>query len=148
MTIFNTIALLDTNVLVYAADEASPFHQRSRSLRDRGLSGQISLCVCPQVLIEFFAIVTNPRRVENPRESEEAIEEIEKYLLSKNIVKIYPKEDTLQRTIDLLKKYNLKRQKVFDAQLMATMLSNSVKQIYTFNQEDFSKFDEIEVLMP
>jgi hypothetical protein len=43
----------DTNVLVYAADETSPFHHRSRDLRDRGLSGQTSLCVCPQVLIEF-----------------------------------------------------------------------------------------------
>jgi predicted nucleic acid-binding protein len=102
MTIFNATALLDTNVLVYAADEASPFHHRSRDLMDRGLSGQISLCVCPQVLIEFFAIITDSRRVENPREPEEAVEEIEKYLLSKNILKIYPKEDTLQRALRLL----------------------------------------------
>ncbi|MEM1543030.1 MAG: PIN domain-containing protein [Ignisphaera sp.] len=148
MTISNTIALLDTNVLVYAADEASPFHRRSRDLRNRGLNGQISLCICPQVLIEFFAIITDPRRVENPREPKEAIEEMEKYLLSKNIIKIHPKEDTLHRTIYLLKKYNLKRQRVFDAQLVATMLSNSVKRIYTFNQEDFSKFEEIEVFTP
>jgi len=27
----NPLALLDTNVLVYAADEASPFHERSKS---------------------------------------------------------------------------------------------------------------------
>jgi toxin-antitoxin system PIN domain toxin len=148
MTIFNAIALLDTNVLVYAADETSPFYNRSRDLMDRGLSGQTLLCVCPQVLIEFFAIITDSRRVENPREPEEAVEEIEKYLLSKNILKIYPKEDTLQRTMILVKKYNLKRQRVFDAQLVATMLSNGIEQIYTFNQEDFSKFDEIEVLIP
>ncbi|MBO3800258.1 MAG: hypothetical protein FGF52_04320 [Candidatus Brockarchaeota archaeon] len=43
-------------------------------------------------------------------------------MVSKNILKIYPKEDTLQRTIELLEKYNLKGQKVFDAQQVATML--------------------------
>lgn len=148
MTISNQAALLDTNVLVYAADEASPLYERSKSLRDKGLLSQIQLCVCPQVLMEFFAIITDPRRVENPREPKEAIEEIEKYLLSKNIFKIYPKEDTLLRTIRLLKKYNLKRQRVFDAQLVATMLSNGLTRIYTFNQEDFFKFEEIEVLTP
>jgi predicted nucleic acid-binding protein len=78
MTIFNATALLDANVLVYAADEASPFHHSSRDLMDRGLSGQTLLCVCPQVLIEFFAIITDSRRVKNPREPEEAVEEIEK----------------------------------------------------------------------
>jgi len=54
------ISLLDTNVLVYAADVTSPFHQDSRDLRDRGIKGEISLCVFPQIFYEFFAIVTDP----------------------------------------------------------------------------------------
>ena len=58
--------LLDTNVLVYAADVSSPFYEIARTLRDRGLKGEIILCVCPQVLNEFFAVVTNPRRVTHP----------------------------------------------------------------------------------
>ncbi|MGB9622729.1 MAG: type II toxin-antitoxin system VapC family toxin [Candidatus Bathyarchaeia archaeon] len=111
MTISNVFALLDTNVLVYAADESSPFHQRSKNLRDKGLIGQIPLCVCPQVLMEFFAIITDPRRVENPREPMEAIEEIEKYLLLKNIMKIYTREDTFQITINLLKNIVLRGRK-------------------------------------
>jgi len=61
------ISLLDTNVLVYAADVTSPFHQDSRDLRDRGIKGEISLWVFPQIFYEFFAIVTDPRRVQNPR---------------------------------------------------------------------------------
>lgn len=148
MAISKKPSLLDTNILVYAADETSPFHEKSKSLRDKGLSSQLNLCICPQVLAEFFAIITDPRRVENPREPKEAIEEIEKYLRSENILKIYPQEDTLLHTIRLLKKYNLRKQRVFDAQLVATMLSNGVTKIYTFNQEDFSKFKEIEALIP
>ena len=43
--------------------------------------------------MEFFAILTDSRRVKNPREPDEVIEKIEKYLSSKNIAKIYPEED-------------------------------------------------------
>jgi predicted nucleic acid-binding protein len=60
-------ALLDTNVLVYAADGTSPFHRASKNLRDRGLRGELSLCVFPQILSELFAVITNPKRVSNAR---------------------------------------------------------------------------------
>ncbi|MFH1146074.1 MAG: hypothetical protein V1736_00010 [Pseudomonadota bacterium] len=59
--------------LVYAADERSPFHERSKDLRDRGLKGRISLCVFPQILAEFYAIVTDAKRVSNPRSQESEI---------------------------------------------------------------------------
>lgn len=141
------IALIDTNVLIYAADEASPFHKASKDLRDKAIKGEIELCLCPQILMEFYAILTDPKRVENSRKPKEVIEEIEKYLNS-GIQIIYPKEDAILRVLHLLRKYKLKKQKVFDAFLVATMLSNGVYQVYTYNQEDFEKFEEIEVLIP
>jgi predicted nucleic acid-binding protein len=67
MTISNEPALLATNVLVYAADAGSPFHEAARQLRDRGVHGGIPLGVSPQVLLEFFAVITHPRRVQTPR---------------------------------------------------------------------------------
>jgi len=142
------IALLDANVIVYAADTSSPFHKDSKKIRDNALLGNLETCICPQVLMEFFAILTDAKRVKNPRAPEDVIAEMEKYLSSKNIVMIYPKRDTLPKTIELLGKYKLKRQTVFDAQLVATMLSNSVTRIYTYNQDDFLKFEEVEVLTP
>lgn len=70
--ITSKISLLDTNILVYAADETSPFNEVIRTLRDKGLKGEMSLCVCPQVLNEFFAIVTDSKRVSNPRTQKDA----------------------------------------------------------------------------
>ena len=67
------ISLLDTNILVYAADETSPSHQAAIALREKGLKGEIPLCICPQVLNEFFAIVTDPKRVSHPRTQKEAL---------------------------------------------------------------------------
>ncbi len=82
--------LLDTNILVYVADETSPFHQDAKVLREKGINGEVSLCICPQVLSEYFAIITDPKRVNEPRTQKEAVFELEKYFSSKNILKIYP----------------------------------------------------------
>ncbi len=59
-------ALLDTNILVYAVNEDSPFHKASIALRDKGLKGELSLCIAPQILNEFYANVTNRKQVDIP----------------------------------------------------------------------------------
>ena len=140
--------LLDTNVLVYAADQSSPFHQASKTLREKGLRNELPLCVCPQVLNEFFAVVTNPRRVGNPREPKEALAEMERYYHSRNILKIYPSSGIIEKILELLRRYQVTRQEIFDVQLVATMLANNVTRLFTFNQSHFAKFREIEALTP
>lgn len=141
-------ALVDTNVLVYAADGTSPFHRQSRDLRDRGLRGEIPLCIFPQIFSEFFAVTTDPRRVTNPRTQQEAIAEIRKYLNEEHLLTLYPGPDIIEIMLDLLLRYEIKRQEIFDLQLVATMLSNNIKRIYTFNRGHFEKFTEIEALEP
>jgi uncharacterized protein len=141
-------ALLDTNILVYAADSTSVFHKPAKILRQRGLAGKASLCICPQVLNEFFAVVTDPKRVGRPRSQEEAQLEVEKYHRSRNILKIFPGPDIIERTLDLLKHHNTAKQGIFDLHLVATMLSNNVTRLYTYNQDHFIKFNEIELLTP
>lgn len=42
------IALLDTNILVYAADTTAEHYEASRELRDRGIRGEMALAVSPQ----------------------------------------------------------------------------------------------------
>jgi predicted nucleic acid-binding protein len=79
------LALVDTNVLVYAADTTAAFHEPSKQLRDRGMRGELPLAISPQVLLEFFAVVTSSRRVVHPRSPEEAREEIEKYVRAPEI---------------------------------------------------------------
>ena len=141
-------ALLDSNILVYAADKNSPFYKYSKDLRNKGITGEIKLCICPQVLTEFFAIVTDSKRVQNPISPKEAIKEIEKYLAVSNILIIYPNQESFQKLIELVKKYKIRKQKIFDLQIIATMLSNGIHKIYTFNTAHFSKIKEIKVLKP
>ena len=149
MSTAEPLALLDTNVLVYAADAASEFHTDAKRLRDQGIEGTLPLAVSPQVLMEFFAVITNPRRVEHPRSPEEARIEVEKYLHATTIRKIHPGTDITERVLALLQAHpEITRQQIFDCHLAATMLTNRVTRIYTYNADDFRHFAGIEVLTP
>lgn len=142
------VGLVDTNVLVYRANLSSPFHAASANLIQRGLKGEIPLCIAPQNLTEFYAVVTSPKRVSVPISPTCAIAEIEQYLRSGNIRKIYQTAFLLPKLLSLIKAYSPTRQQIFDLQLVATMLINGVTCIYTFNDKHFVKYSEIEVIVP
>lgn len=141
-------SLVDTNVLIYAADESSQYHKVSKELRDKAIRGELHLCVFPQIIYEFFAVITDPRRVANPRSHQEAVQEIENYYKAPLLLKLYPGPDVIDITIELLKRYEVRKQEVFDLQLVATMISNGIRRIYTFNHEHFRKYTEIETVEP
>ncbi len=73
--------------------------------------GEISLCITPQVLLEYFAVVTSSKRVAKPIEPKQAIEEITKYFKAENIMKIYPKEGRFEKIIDLSKNIRFEARK-------------------------------------
>jgi predicted nucleic acid-binding protein len=61
--------IVDANVLVYAFNADAPQHLVSRRLLDEARAGATILYVTSQILCEFYAVVTNPRRVTSPRSS-------------------------------------------------------------------------------
>lgn len=142
------MGLVDTNILVYRADQDSAFHEPSVNLIRQGLKGDIPLCVSPQNLTEFYAVITSPKRVTNPITPEDARSEINKYLQSKNIRKIYQTADILPKFLELIRKYPPQGQQIFDLQLVATMLIHNVTLLYTFNRKHFEHYQEIQVKTP
>jgi len=57
-------------------------------------------------------------------------------------------QETLYIGLELIKKYSLSADKVFDAYLAATALGNDIKVIATDNTKDFKVFKGIELLNP
>jgi predicted nucleic acid-binding protein len=80
MTSVSDPALVDTNVLVYALFPAMPDHAASRALLDKAKAAGANLCIAPQNLIEFFAVVTDPRRVTPAKTPDEALDAINDFL--------------------------------------------------------------------
>lgn len=94
-------ALVDTNVLVYALSRDAPLRGQARALLDRAQAGDVSLCVAPQILAEFFSIVTNPRRVTDPRSVDEALAAVEQFLISPGIGLLNVPVDVVARWVEL-----------------------------------------------
>lgn len=146
MPISSETALLDTNVLVYAYDTASPHHARCRALRDRAVRGEADVCLAPQVLFEFFAVVTNPSRVASPVAAQVALSEMEK--LSKDFAFVTPPSDVHERVVALLRQTGFGSRHVYDVVMAATLLANGLTNIYTYDAERFSKIPGVTVLTP
>ena len=58
--------VVDTNVLVYAADRAAPEHGRCRALLDRWRAQEGAWYLTWGSCYEFFRVVTHPRVLRNP----------------------------------------------------------------------------------
>ena len=112
------------------------------------MTGEISACISPQVLSEFFAVVTNRRRVSSTLTQQEATDQIRKYYESEGLAIIYPGTRIVERMLSLLERYAVTGPYIHDLRLVATMLENGVTRIYTFNVRDFAPFSEIDVLTP
>ena len=142
------LAFLDTNILIYAYYPESPQHQSSYHLLNEAQDEGARLCISPQILAEFYSVVTNPRRVDPALEPEAAIEKIGelKELVGLTILSL--PVDVVDRWIVLLRQHPARGQKIFDLQIVATMLGNGVKKIYTFNVKDFEHFSGLEIVEP
>ncbi len=142
-------ALLDTNILVYALYEDAEYHTPCRYVLNRAQVAEAALCVTPQVLAEFFSTVTNPRRVTEAKSPEETISAIRAILAMPGMTLLPLPVDIVSRWIDLVQQHPITGSRIFDVQIVATMLGNDVKRVYTYNTSDFREFDdEIEVLTP
>jgi predicted nucleic acid-binding protein len=58
--------LVDANVLAYASNADDPRYAVSRRLLEEARDPSATLYFTPQILCEFYSVITNPRRVAAP----------------------------------------------------------------------------------
>jgi uncharacterized protein len=104
--------------------------------------------VTPQVLAEFYAVVTNRRRVTHPRSPQEALDVIDQVLALPGMTLLPVPVDVVSRWTALARQQAVTGARVFDLQLAATMLGNGVRRVYTFNDDDFKSIPGLEVVVP
>ena len=148
MATSDKLALVDANVLVYGFyDQAEHYPDCSRLL-ERAQDGDIALCVVPQVLTEFYAVITDGRRVTDPFEPGDALDAIDQVVAMPGMMLLPTPVDLVARWTSLARQHPVTRGAIFDLQLVAAMLGNEVRRIYTFDIGDFERFSELEVLSP
>jgi len=139
--------LIDTNILVYAYNENVEYHKKSLKIVEDMLNRQMNAVIADKTLFEFFAIITDPKRVEKPVTIKEACEIID-FLVNSKIKIVYTTQSIVTKTLELVKRYSIKRQDIFDAVLVALMIQNKISTVITANEKHFKDFEEIKVLNP
>jgi toxin-antitoxin system PIN domain toxin len=141
-------AFVDTNILVYALLDDSPHHAAACALLNSGQAGDRDLFVSSQVLAEFFAVITNPKRVTLVMPPEDAIDAVRQIATLPGISVLPPPADLLERWLALSNRRLVKQAEVFDLSLVATMLAHDVRILYTYNLTHFQWCADIEVRAP
>lgn len=138
--------LLDANVLVYAVNADSPHHGASRAVVDASMDGRAPGVLVPQVLLEFFAVVTNPRRVGRPLDSLRAWQQV--VALRSALPPLHPGPQALSELDRLVQARRPVGGRIFDAHLVAQMRAHGIARICTYNVPDFAAFAGVAALTP
>lgn len=134
--------LIDTNILIYAINADSSKHKIAKNFLEEY---KTDLEVAHQNILEALRVLTYSKffKIMSVKEAMDAI------LSITSVCKlINPTFQTIYIALELIEKYHIQSDQVFDAYLAATALSNGVRVIATDNVKDFKKFKEIKVINP
>jgi len=139
------LALLDTNVLVYAAYRRSPLHETAATLVDRALRQRGLYCIAPQNLVEFAAVATRRRANEEPMPAVEVRRITDILYRSRTLIKIYPQRGTVSRTMREGSELEVQGPAWYDLFLAITMRDAGVRELITENVSDFEGLSFLKV---
>lgn len=133
---------IDTNVLVYAANEDDPAHQRSRELVERLAAGPTILYLFWPALLGYVRIVTHLGILPTPLSPRLAMRNVE-HLIRLPHVRVPGELPGFWAHYRFASAERARGDDVPDAHLAALMRQHGVGVIYTRDQ-DFRRFDWIE----
>ena len=134
--------IIDSNILVYSIDKNSEKHRKAQKFLKENLG---NLEISHQNIFETLRVITHPR-LPIPMNLDNAIKAVEHILEVCTIVS--PNWRTPRLAMELIKKYKLSSDMVFDAYLVATALGNGINTIATDNTKDFKKIIEVKIINP
>jgi hypothetical protein len=138
---------VDSNLLVYAHREDSPWHDTAYARIVELAEGLAPWAIPWPCIHEFLAIVTHPRIYAPPTPLEKAIDQVEAWLESPGLVLIAESEDYWLELRPLLQAGRVSGPQVHDARVAALCRQHGVRELWTADK-DFSRFPEINVRNP
>ena len=138
---------VDSNFLVYAHREDSPFHDAACVRIVELAEGNAPWAIPWPCIHEFLAIVTHPRIYAPPTPLEKAIDQVAAWLESPSLVLLAESEEYWQRLRSLLLSGQVSGPQVHDARVAALCQEHGVSELWTADR-DFSRFPGISVRNP
>jgi len=142
----NGLVFVDTNVWVARTIEDHIFHQRALDKLNELSEQEELFCLSGQIIREFTAVCTLGRGLSRPLTWEEIQPQIEA-LLAQTVL-LYESEASIRKLVEIGKLHSVKGKQIHDTNIAATMLTNGITRLLTFNPDDFKRFVEIELIIP
>jgi len=140
--------VVDTNILVYAADKSSPAHDLCREKIEEWRRQSSPWYATWGILYEFLRVITHPRFFRQPWGVAQAWGFVEALLASPTFGLLAPSERHAQVAAEVLKKgEHLRGNLIYDAQTAILMREHGIKMIYT-RDTDFHRFPFLEPVDP
>jgi toxin-antitoxin system PIN domain toxin len=138
---------VDANLLLYATDEASPFHDGARRLLEELATGPGIVYVFWPTVMAYLRLSTHPSVFERPLSPTDAIANVDR-LLGLPHVQGPGEQDRFWHVFrGVAGEADARGNLVGDAHLVALMVQNGVRAIWTHDR-DFRRFPGIEVRDP
>ena len=138
---------IDTNILVYAHREDSPWHeQAAKKMANLANSGVPWAITWPSVH-EFLSIVTHPKIYDPPSPLKVALATIAAWQESPGLRMLGEGPGYFETLAKQVRAGKMKGPKVYDARIAAICLHHGVKKLWTANR-DFSSFPELKCRNP
>lgn len=140
-------ATLDANLLLYASDEASPFHERARRFLEQVAEGPAIVYVFWPTVMAYLRLSTHPSVFARPLPPEEASANVESLLRLPHVQSPGEQERFWHVYRGVATDVGARGNLVPDAHLVSLMIQNGVRTIWTHDR-DYRKFGGIEVRDP
>jgi len=140
--------VVDTNVLVYAADQDSPYHGRCLEQLEAWRRQAGAWYLTWGIIYEFLRIATHARVMRNPWDADHAWKFITALLASPGLdILVATERHASVATQVFAKSPQISGNLMHDAQTAILMLEHGVRRIYT-RDTDFHRFPFLEPLDP
>ncbi len=130
--------LVDTNVLIYAVDEDSKFHDGAIKLLS---DPELNIFTTSKNISEFLVVLT--RHSEIHLSIKECLDLLDSLLV--DIIVLYPTQMTAKVFYELLKRYNPRGLWIHDIEIASIAIAYGILTIATNNVADFSRIKELKV---
>lgn len=138
---------VDTNLLVYAHREDSPFHDRAAACLADLAQGRAAWAIAWPCLHEFLAIVTHPKVYRPPSPLAVALDQVEAWLESPTLHLLGESAGYWPRLRSLLTAGRIAGPLVHDARIAALALENGVRELWSADR-DLGRFAPLKVRNP
>lgn len=138
----------DTNVLVYAADENSPYHKRCLQRLEVWRRQEPAWCLTWPIAYEFLRVTTHPRVMRRPWNGQQALRFITSLLESPGLVVLVETErHSAVATQVFAEVPHMAGNLIHDAHTAILMREHGIRRIYT-RDTDFHRFSFVEPIDP